>query len=377
MRVNSKILISHQIVVSEDELRSVWVKLSNNANAFLSWSWVKSYMSLSSNKKILLTAKVDSEIVGAGLICIRQKKYFGLFGINQWFLNRYGLEDLDQMWIENNDFLISDINKDQIRSAFLEYILSLKSVNEFVLGLTDLRIINSLYKKAQKTHIEIDSIGYRVNLRNLNSLNDYLESVSKNTRSQINRTRKLLTETAPLLLEEAKSANQKTDYFAKAGEIHLKRWCHSPQGSGFSNSHFISFHKQLLNEETKYNITKIFKLSSEDTCFGYIYILTENNTWLFYLSAINFHDDNRIKIGLLFHSMIIELAIQENIDTYDFLAGEAQYKKSLSNTEPYVQQLVHFYKPNFLLNIRDIGRSVKEKFKNWQLNANNSNKAEE
>lgn len=361
MSGQSKISVSHRIIDDEAHIRTIWLQLSNNCNtnAFLSWQWIHSFLKMQYGEITLLVAEVSGELVGAGLISLQSKSVFKLAKVNQCFLNRYGTNELDQIWVENNDFLINATNKQQIREAFLEYILSLEHVDEFILGLSDISIIKALELPSRMTYVEVTSNGYKADLRHLSSLNDYLLSISKNTRSQINRTLKILSAESNLLFEEATTPALKLSYFSDAAEIHLDRWGKSEYGSGFSNPHFTSFHKRLLMDTGPENITKMFKLSLGDECLGYIYILVEENKWLFYLSAINFHSDNRIKIGLVFHALVIERAILNNIQTYDFLAGDAQYKKSLSNVPPYCQQLVHFYKPSFLSKTRDFARFLK------------------
>jgi CelD/BcsL family acetyltransferase involved in cellulose biosynthesis len=364
MSGQSKISVSHRIIYDEAHLRSIWLQLSNNCNtnAFLSWQWIHSFIKLQNGEKTLLVAEVSGELVGAGLISLQSKSVFKLAKVNQCFLNRYGTNELDQIWVENNDFLISATNKQQIREAFLQYILSLDYIDEFIFGLSDISIIKALSLPCRRSHIEVTSRGYKADLRNLSSLNDYLQSISKNTRSQINRTLKILSAESNLLFEEATTPELKHSYFSSAAEIHLDRWGQSEYGSGFSNHHFTSFHQRLLMDTSDNNITKMFKLSLGDECLGYIYVLIEENKWLFYLSAINFHSDNKIKIGLVFHALVIEQAILNNIHTYDFLAGDAQYKQSLSNVPPYCQQLVHFYRPSFMSKTRDFARFLKSSY---------------
>jgi len=364
MSSHSKISVSHKTIDNEEHLKTIWLQLSNNckANAFLSWQWIHSFVKLQEGKITLLIAEVSGELVGAGLISLHSKTIFKFAKVKQCFLNRYGIDELDQIWVENNDFLIPIADKQAIREAFLQYVLSIENIDEFIFGVTDIAIIEALKKPGRRTNIEVSSKGYKVDLCQLSSLNDYLLSISKNTRSQINRTLKLLSAESNLLFEEAATPEQKLHYFSSAADIHLNRWGESEYGSGFSNPHFIAFHQRLLRDNSPDNITKMFKLSLGDECLGYIYILTEDNKWLFYLSAINFHSDNRVKIGLVFHALIVEQAILENIDTYDFLAGDAQYKKSLSNVPPYYQQLVHFYKPSLTSNIRDFARFLKASY---------------
>jgi hypothetical protein len=103
-------------------------------------------------------------------------------------------------------------------------------------------------------------------------------------------------------------------------------------------------------------------LSLNEQKLAFIYLLKDNDCWYFYLSAIKSFEDNRIKVGLVAHLMIIEDAIKNSIKKYDFLAGEARYKRSLSNQSGSTQQLVCYYRPSALLKFRQKIRTLK-----WRL----------
>ncbi len=64
-------------------------------------------------------------------------------------------------------------------------------------------------------------------------------------------------------------------------------------------------------------------------------------------------------MGLVIHSLVIEQAIKQGVTVYDFLAGEAQYKNSLSNAPPYEQHIYCYYRNTSLLLFREQLRKCK------------------
>jgi CelD/BcsL family acetyltransferase involved in cellulose biosynthesis len=56
----------------------------------------------------------------------------------------------------------------------------------------------------------------------------------------------------------------------------------------------------------------------------------------FYQSGFMYSNDNRLKPGLVTHTEAIKYYLGRGLDEYDFLAGDSQYKQSLSNAERHM-----------------------------------------
>lgn len=59
----------------------------------------------------------------------------------------------------------------------------------------------------------------------------------------------------------------------------------------------------------------------------------ERGRLLFYQGGIASFADNRLKPGLAVHALCMEECVRRGIDEYDFLAGDARYKRELSTGE--------------------------------------------
>ena len=344
------------------DLEQQWLALEEQAiaNAFLSWAWIKPWLQVCSSKPLLITAKLNNTTVGLGLLHHRSQQLFPGLCINKLWLHRTGRIKEDQIWIEHNDFLLDKRYSESVRSKLVGCLLSEQSpFDEIFLGLVTSSVADQVTKSFPDYRTDISSSTYLTQLSGFDSLECYLASLSKNSRSQIVRSKKLLEEKYGVVaVKAAQSVAEKEAYLLEMAELHRQRWGASEYGSGFDNPIFTQFHRDLVLNDSDNQSTLIFCLQSGKQTLGYIYLLTDAENWKFYLSALNLEDDNRIKVGLLFHALVIEKAIQAGVKYYDFLAGEARYKNSLSDITDY-QRMLCVYRPKPLLRLREKLRTIK------------------
>ncbi|MEP7702688.1 GNAT family N-acetyltransferase [Paraglaciecola sp. 25GB23A] len=302
-------------------------------------------------------------------------KHYNLFPgckIKQLWLHRYGCESIDQVWIEHNDFLVDAQSSSMIRNAMINYLVGNNlEWHEIFVGLSKVPILSAFHEQLASSRTEIESPSFTVNLTGKYSVDSYLADLSKNSRSQILRSKRLLENQGQLELKQANDIKEKQHFLSEIAEIHIDKWSNTRFGSGFNNPVFNKFHRKIILEDESQKYSKLYGLFLNNEALGYIYILAEETSWNFYLSAIKPHSDNRIKVGLVIHTLVIEEAIASGALQYRFLAGDARYKKSLSNTEEYLQKLVCFYKPTLSLKLREGLRYIKN-----YLNINTEKKIE-
>ena len=371
MDINLNKLICHSRIISLAELvelQSQWLELERQANPpfFLRWAWIYNwaYLAKQSNPQFLfMHTKQGQNTVGLALFTCRRTSPLVGIRLNQLWLHRHGEELLDQIWIEHNDVLALPEQTEQVKQAmFAQICRADKRWHEVYVGMSDKGALNNLHLPAFKQRVIIDSQAFRASLKNCADLNAYLSSLSKNTRAQIAKSARNLNQYGDYSLEMAVNEQDKSDYLQHIANLHIERWGHTLHGSGFSNQTFVDFHHRLVLQDTENKNCRLYRLKQNGEALGYVYLLTTEHTWYFYLSAISFHTDPKIKIGMLLHTLIIQQAIQERADYYDFMAGEAQYKRSLSNCPEYNQQLVCYYRPTPFIIVREQLRKLKAWF---------------
>ncbi|MCF2947739.1 GNAT family N-acetyltransferase [Paraglaciecola aquimarina] len=358
-----KILVSHYTLQDKSLLASKWTKLfiGSPNSVFLDWNWISAWLNSIPSTPIVIEAKINEQSVGLGLLCSNTKRIlFNTFEIKQLWLHKYGDDEIDQTWIEHNDFLLDSSYEDATREAILSYIKTqFGRWHEFYLGMSQTSIQKKFEDVLGSPRTLVSSADFSVNLEEMHDVNDYLSSLSKNTRSQINRSKKLLAQLGTVTLARAKTTQDKQVYFKKLSQLHQQKWRHTDLGSGFDNPVFVNFHKALILDDINNSYTNIFALELNGDALALVYLLKTNHGWYFYLSGIQTHPDNKIKIGLLTHTLVIEQAIIHGVKKYSFLAGDARYKQSMSNISEEYQSLVCFSKSSGLLKLIEKLRQIK------------------
>jgi hypothetical protein len=346
------------------ELEHKWTTLQSqaNASAFVAWFWVKQWLAqkdLSTHNCLCVEVMQGQDTMGLALFGIKTKRVFLGLSFNQYFLHKSGNTKEDQTWIEHNTFLLHKDFEQQLSDEICQELAKNQQIDDIKIGLSSPDFINTLNIDGFNIRTELSSPGYLANLAGLTCLDDYLASLSKNTRAHIKRSIKLLNQQSPLRLVLATDTTEKNTVLNDIADVHRIKWRSTVYGSGFDNPCFYNFHQGLIQGEHSAQNCRLYTLYQDDVALGHVYLLTQGDRWSFYLSALHFNDDNRIKVGLVIHSLVIEQAIKQGIMVYDFLAGEAQYKNSLSNAQSYEQDIYCFYRNKPLLIIREQLRKFK------------------
>lgn len=337
-----------------------WQKLEqvSDNTIFLSWLWIKAWLSVVDDKVTVIEAIQNEQTVGLSLWVERTRKVLGC-SIKQAWLHRTGETAKDQMWIEYNDFLLAKESKLEIRNAMLAFIKqSHLGWQEIIIGLSEFQILKQINAHFSDSYNAVESTGYKVNLTQIkHSYRD--EVLSKNTRAHIKRTTKLLNEIGDVTFSVCSDLDAIQGYLPEMAHLHKKRWESSADGSGFNNPSFVNFHRELLQSSSDNVHLCILCLNKKP--IGYLYNYCYGSHVSFYLSALASGFSAKIKLGMLLQVLAIEFYQGKNIKSYDFLAGEAQYKASLTN-EAYTLALSCFKVNSVILQIENYLRRIKNKY---------------
>ena len=347
-------------------IETKWLNLESKAdsNYFLSWQWIGNWLDMVTGDLFLIEGIHEGKVVGLGFFVEVTRKAFGFIPIKQWWLHRSGVKEQDQIWIEYNDFLLAKPHDKVIRKQMVRAVTSYNSPpEEVVIGLASEDVSACFTREFNKAGFIIEKLskvgGYLTQLPK--STNDYLfKLISKNTRIQLSRSKKLLEYQGKLNFDVFSNSEKLAELLPKIAKIHIKRWRYTLEGSGFSNPSFYKFLKMMVSKNLDRNIeVAVLSLNGEE--LGYLINFNYKGKIYFYLSALEKNTDNRIKIGLTLHCEAILYYIREGIDFYDFLGGDARYKKSLSN-QKYNLVMNNYYRGTSYLKLERILKSLKGKF---------------
>ena len=85
---------------------------------------------------------------------------------------------------------------------------------------------------------------------------------------------------------------------------------------------------------------QLLKISSGDEDVGYLYNFVHNKIVYAYQSGFIYIKQAKYKPGLVSHYLAIQYNIQVCNDRYDFLAGDNQYKRSMSTSTASMYWLI-------------------------------------
>ncbi|MGO4893889.1 GNAT family N-acetyltransferase [Flavobacterium sp. W21_SRS_FM6] len=332
-------------------LEKVWIELQQNSEQsfFTSWHWISTWLKYINFKTDLIKVLDGDEVVGLGLLCFKSNRKYGVTSRQAW-LNRTGDGVKDQIWLEYNDVLCAKHRAWAVRAALADYFEhALHQCDELMVGVSNSELIEIPRASTLMQHTSWETVSYATHLQSaFANLDCFLNTLSANTRSQIRRTQKLYSQRGAIKLTKASSAEEALMMLNEVSILHLARW--GKINSGFENPEFFRFHVQLIKDNFNSEAIDILKLTVGELTIGYLYNLIYQDQVYFYLSGINYEKDNRIKPGLLIHSLATAYYAEKGYSTYDYMGGEGRYKKSLSShSNKMIISSIRRKKPHFLL----------------------------
>lgn len=347
-------------------LRDDWLDLEHRAEltVFLSWQWLGHWLSVYKPDAIVLRVTEGERLIGLGLVVETDERRHGVLKSRCLRLHQTGHKLLDQIWIEYNGFLAERGKEDAVAKACLEHLCrAMPDWDEFILGAIDAdeadryARITGLYK-----HLRWEAPCFGVDLDGLRrSGGHYLNTLSRNTRHQINRAHRLYSERGEVKLVRPDSVEDALAVFDAIGPRHLKRWGNGPDQSGFANPDFVRFHRELIRAQWPEGGVDLISVMAGDEQIACFYNLLHNQVVYFYLGGMAVETDNRLKPGLLGHSLCIEDYRHHGFHYYDFMGGDERYKSNLGHFHRNLVQIA-LQRPRFKLKLEDVARRARNRW---------------
>lgn len=306
---------------------------AGNANIFLSPSWVKTWLGIYGHDFEIreISWWHEDNCVAGVLLLFRQAKR-GPFPIRLAILNTAGEADENAPFIEYNNVLCLDGYEDHVACSLSRYLTQQSWDQLYLAGYCESSVIARL-----KNYIlpgAWDSIGKNGPYIDLTAINEGGLDMyfSSNTRTQIRRSIKIYEKRGTLRVEAASNLEECFIFLDALAELHRAAWERREQPGGFRSERFILFHKSLIQELWPEHSVELLRISSGNDVIGYIYNYLSENKVYFYQSGFAHEEDSKIKPGMVTHYLAASDYLSRGFCEYDFMAGEARYKKSLAKS---------------------------------------------
>lgn len=332
--MNSDYKISLTAIDNIEILHQKWrqIEKESKCSFFLSWHWIESWLHTYQPNCELIEVHLQRKLVGLAIISKAVKTRYKIIHSNQVNFHQTGIATEDQIWIEYNDILTLKEHYSSVCKLIFEYFQDAPDCDELVFnGLLEKKA--ALFNSLSSFNLQFQWLSptFSIDLQALRKTNkDYLPSLSKNTRYQIRRSHKEFNQLGELTLSRANSTEEALLFFDRAAVFHIKRWGNKAGESGFCNSKFTDFHKKLIQLNWHKEVIHLWKLQLCEQDIGYFYNFIYNDEVYFYLSGLKGFENSKLKPGLLGHSLCIQYYLEQGYKKYDFMGGDARYKRSLA-----------------------------------------------
>lgn len=327
----------------EDEIREVWQEIQSRVTCsfFLSWGWVSVWLD-----NIPESARVDFVVVrreGEPCCCfflgVKRSLHHWLFYKTRAYFNETGDDEIDDLTIEYNRVL-GEMGEEDWRELLSHPLFSdleeiyFSNVTPEVYEQIDVGRRFRVKSMEQKPCYFVDLASLRVNG------GSYLQSLSSNKRAQIRKSLSYYEEGGPLSVREASSADEALEFLDKLMELHQAQWEARGMPGAFVGGRFTRFHRQLIEERFDAGELQLLRIGSSKRSIGYLYNFVYRNRVYYYQSGFRYETANIARPGIVCHHVAIEYNLSRGKDVYNFLAGETQYKRSLSTHNDWLYNVI-------------------------------------
>jgi hypothetical protein len=352
-------------------VEELWTDLQKRSvhSYFNSWGWVSTWLlSLPTHIKVdLHIAYLEDIPVAAFFFGKTSGRKYGFLPFRSLALNATANPYYDGLYIEYNAILY-DSSISLNFTDILNYIRSLEwdelilpgVSNQFVL---DFKLLNHHEKPHYYFLIDHNENAFYVNLQQIrDSKIDILQNLSSNRRSQLRRSIKQYEAQAKIQVKKASSTSEAVEIFEGLVQQHQHEWKKRGWPGVFSNPFFYQFHKNLIQNRFSKDEIQLLHIHTTEMNIGYIYSFVYQGEVLFYQSGFNYQPDNHYRPGLISHYFAILDNLQNNLNVYDFLAGDSTYKRVFATeTKPVYWLRLYKNKPRYVFeeNILRIKNKIK------------------
>lgn len=298
---------------------------------FLSWPWVENWLATlpPTTALELLVVEQGGEALAAGFIGRRTMVRSRVLPTRARFLNATGHLAIDEICLEHNAFLARNgLGLRQLADALPG------AWDELFLGAMDVAPESESSQPAWPSRLQVRGTRpcYVVDLNKVRAAkgSDYLSLLGGDLRSQIRRSYKLYLERGAITAEVATEPAQARAFYEEMVALHQKTWKQRGHPGAFALPYFRRFHERLIDVRLGAGDIQLMRIRAGDTTLGVLYNFVWNGEVLFYQSGVTYESDNRLKPGLVCHAEAVKLNAGRGAKTYDFLAGDARYKRGLS-----------------------------------------------
>lgn len=305
-------------------LEAEWRALEGRAPAsfFQSWSWVGCRAAERFGKPVLVRAAADGATVGLALF---NRRPLPLAPRALW-LHQTGDPAEDSVFIEQNGPLVAR-GHTAAGPAILQ--AALRQGGVVVLGGVGGDVLEAAAGLGRVSPRALRQAPYAVLAGRDGAAWQAARGAA--TRSQLRRSRQRLETLGAVVARRAGSVPEALGFLDQLARMHQSAWTRRGQPGAFAEPAFRRFHAELVARGVPRGEVALWRIGAGERAVGYLYNLQWRGHVLSYQSGFDTEAAPRSSPGLVAHALAIEAAAETGFDRYDFLAGDARYKRELAD----------------------------------------------
>ncbi len=347
-------------------LRCKWLAMETvcNHSFFTSWQWISSWMETMNAEVLQCEAWLGEVLVGLGLFVEKRERGLGLIPFRRLFLHKTGDRYRDRICIEWNDLLIHPGLEEIVRRQVVAHLIQgPKGADEVVFGLTSEGHDAGMVVPEFAPRISYPYPSPFVDLIRVRTEGGFDNTLSHKTRANVRKSIRLAEAIGKIELQSAATAEEALAFFRDAGPLHIERFKDrtTSRQSGYLNPHFVAFHECLIPTAFNHGNLDFVKVTTGGILLAYMYFFVYRKVVYFYQSAINYSSLEKGQPGLIANYLCIRKFSDQGMIRYDFLAGDALYKRVLG-TDTATLRFFNYRK-------RSLKMVAAEKYLSWKNRA--------
>lgn len=363
----SGLRVSFQTCPSGQRLEPEWQTLESRSAAtfFNSWSWIGTWLSgLGPGwSPQLLRASLQGETVGLGVLVPGTIRRLRVLPSRSLHLHATGDPRADDLCVEHNGLLVQTEGQPFIAAAMMGHLLGPDHRWEqlHLHGLSSTPPAVDRLAPPWRLRQEAEP-AYLVNLEAIRSQEgDYLSQLSANSRSMIRRSLKAYATLGPVHTASAQDVPEAVHFLGQLKALHQRTWQSRGASGAFANPRFEAHHRELIHRHFERGEVQLLRVHAGERDIGYLYNFVYRGRVTAYQSGFDYDLVARTHSpGLTAHALAVQRSADAGLQIYDFLAGDARYKRDLA-TDAYQMVNVSVHRPTLSLLMEEQWRRLKQR----------------
>lgn len=319
-------------------LEAAWRRLEHTAHSpFHAWEWVDNWLRT-------LPAGVDVQLFRAddergplalGLFGARRERGLRrLFGDASLWLQETGERTLDEVTVEYMGLLARPGEEARAYRAFAASLVSERPRTRqvWISACDHAALLAANLPRTLESYGFNQRASYFVDLERLRADGRaYLDALSASTRASMRRAARAHAALGPLTVEVADDPAQALAMLDELEALHTAYWRSRGHPGAFGSTYFREFHQRLVAGFAPGGLPRLVRFKAGARTLGVAYYLRWRGRDFFYNSGFDYGLVAReARPGAVVHMLGVELSLRDGMTAYDFMAGDADYKRMFS-----------------------------------------------